>query len=68
MGLIWGPKYQGGQILPSSISYHSSCLQDSETIFLFPMRPVVLGLWSFKGQRQIQNLYRGEKIKLLRFS
>ena len=53
---------------PSSISNHSSCLQNSKNVFLFSMRPMVLGLWSFKGQRQIQNLYRGEKIKLLRFS
>ena len=67
IGLIWGSKYEDGQISRSSISYFFSCLQDSKTAFLFQMRPIVFELWSFKGQRQILDLYRGKKVKLLQF-
>ena len=67
-GIIMGSKYQSVQISPSSISNHLSCLQDSKSVFLFSMRPMVLELWSFKGQRYILDLYSGEKIKLSRFS
>ena len=55
-------------MLLQSISNQPSWLKNSKNVIIFQMRHAVLTLSDVKVQRSVLRLYRGKKIKLLRFS
>ena len=66
--VIRGSKIKSGWILFKSMSDRRPWLKNSKNVIIFQMRHVVLTLGVVKGQRLVFRLYRGQKIKLLRFS
>ena len=66
--VIRGSKIKSASILFKSMSDDRPWLKNSKNVIIFQMRHVVLTLGVVKGQRLVFRLYRGQKIKLLRFS
>ena len=66
--VIRGSKIKSTWILFKSMSDCRPWLKNSKNVIIFQMRHVVLTLGVVKGQRLVFILYRGQKIKLLRFS
>ena len=66
--VIRGSKIKSASILFKSVSERRPWLKNSKNVIIFQMRHVVLTLGVVKGQRLVFRLYRGQKIKLLRFS
>ena len=66
--VIRGSKIKSASILFKSMSDRRSWLKNSKNVTIFQMRHMVLTLGVVKGQRLVFRLYRGQKIKLLRFS
>ena len=66
--VIRGSKIKSASILFKSMSDRRPWLKNSKNVIIFQMRHVVLTLGVVKGQRLVFRLYRGQKIKLLRFS
>ena len=66
--VIRGSKIKSASILFKSMSDRRPWLKNSKNVIILQMRHVVLTLGVVKGQRLVFRLYRGQKIKLLRFS
>ena len=66
--VIRGSKIKSASILFKGMSDRRPWLKNSKNVIIFQMRHVVLTLGVVKGQRLVFRLYRGQKIKLLRFS
>ena len=66
--VIRGLKIKSAWNLFKSMSDRRPWLKNSKNVIIFQMRHVVLTLGVVKGQRLVFKLYRGQKIKLLRFS